>query len=112
MPTVVCYRLLDGALISFGSQSRGAALDTATEAEAIFDRAVELRAEMWDPATTTLVPRPAPALADRIQDFLDEPGVLTAFNSLNATQRQNVRNALVKILGTRRWRRTLASKEL
>lgn len=59
---------------------------------------------MWDEATRTFVPRPAKVLIDRLQDFLDRPGVQAVWDSLTPGQKIAVRDALIRILGPKRYR--------
>lgn len=59
---------------------------------------------MWDEATRSFIPRPPKVVIDRLQDFLARPGVQAIWDSLTDNQRTAVRTALIRILGSRRYR--------
>lgn len=67
----------------------------------------DLSVVVWDEAARDFIPRPAKVLIDRLEDLLADPRFADFQNlwqSLNASRRQQVRDALILLLGRRRWR--------
>lgn len=71
--------------------------------------APDFRSSMWDEATRSFVARPMPVLIDRLDDLRAMAGVQALWNSLNATQRQTLANALIALLGGARYRKASQS---
>lgn len=59
----------------------------------------------WDVPTRTWVPIPAEVLIDRLQDMVNHPYLSGAWTRLTTTQRQQLRKAMVWLLGAHRFRR-------
>lgn len=67
----------------------------------------DLSVVMWDSATRDFVTRPAKVLFDRLDDLISDPrfaDFANLYNSLNAARKQTVRDAIILLLGRRRWR--------
>lgn len=61
--------------------------------------------EMYDPATETYIPRPAPVWEDRLADIEANADYSDATQNLNAAKKAKLRNALLFLLGNARYRR-------
>lgn len=103
----------DGALLSVGDRDADAPPPGVIRVSVAGDpRDPSL---LYDPATRTLVARPAKVLIDRLQDVLADPRFAefaTAYTSLSAANKTRLRNALILLLGRRRYRSAGESVEL
>ncbi len=59
---------------------------------------------MWDEATRTFIPRPPKVFVDRLEDLRNRPEFRQVWNTLNQTQKDAMRQALIWILGAERFR--------
>lgn len=59
---------------------------------------------VWNEARQQFIPRPEKKLADRLVDFIEQPGVTAVFQSFTPIQRQIMTDALIWLLGKRRYR--------
>jgi len=59
---------------------------------------------MWDEVTKAFIPRPPKVLKDRLQDLIAKPAFKTFWQSLDATQKDQLRNGLIWLLGKARYR--------
>lgn len=67
----------------------------------------DLSAQMWNEATRDFIARPPKVLVDRLQEILTNPAYpdfQTLWAALNATRRQQLTNALARLLGKARYR--------
>lgn len=68
----------------------------------------DVNVHMWDQATRSVISRPPKVLRDRLVDILTDPrftdDFITMWNALNATRRTQLRNGLIRLLGSQRWR--------
>lgn len=63
--------------------------------------------QMWNESSRTIIARPAKVLIDRLDDLSNDArfsDFLTAFQSLNTVNRQRLRNVLIFLLGSQRYR--------
>lgn len=94
-------RKTDGVLVSTGTVV-ASTLPTTLEALPL-PRDINWAVERWDPATRTIVAKPAPpADVDRVADFMAANTWLDP--RLTAAQRTQFRTALGTLLGTRKFR--------
>lgn len=68
--------------------------------------------QMWDAITRAFIARPAKVLVDRLQDLLDDADFAAAWSNLNTTQRTRLRTAMIRVLGTKRYRTVSEAVEL
>jgi hypothetical protein len=62
---------------------------------------------MWDESTRTFIARPLKVLIDRLEDIQTNPNFadfMTAYNTLSAANKTRLRNMVIRLLGSRRWR--------
>jgi hypothetical protein len=59
---------------------------------------------LWNVATRTWTPRPAPIVIDRLQDLANHPYAADIWTRLTVAQRTKLRKLFVWLLGTRRLR--------
>jgi len=60
--------------------------------------------EMWDQVNKTFVVRPAKVLVDRLDDLLADTDFASVWNNLSAARKTALRTALIKLLGSQRFR--------
>lgn len=60
--------------------------------------------DMWDEKLQKFVLRPAKEVVDRLEDFLDQPGVREALVALTPAQYKAIVGAAIFVLGKRRYR--------
>jgi hypothetical protein len=75
----------------------------------------DLKPLMWDEATRAFVVRPAKVLVDRLDDIAGNPNYqdfLDAYQALSAANRTKLRNAVIRLLGSKRFRAVQEGVEL
>lgn len=102
------YETLSGKLISIGSDDNIAITVGLDQSSVLLvGGQPDLSQVMWDTTLHLFVNRPAKILIDRlddIQNHADYADFMTAFNSLNATNRQRIRNGVIWLLKNYRFR--------
>jgi hypothetical protein len=102
MSWTAVVRDADGILLSIGDVT-----DPQPPASVVYVALAgppNLRTQTWDPATRAFIARPAKVLIDRLQDLVADAALVAAWATMNATQRQAVRQAVINLLGTSRYR--------
>jgi hypothetical protein len=99
----VC-RDVDGELISIGT----VLAEPMPEGMVALEQAQrpDAATQIWDRTLRVFVARPEPARADRVQDLADDPDLSAVWQRLTVTQRQTLRDRLVRLLGPHRYRLT------
>jgi hypothetical protein len=95
----------DGALVS-ESATLPTALTVGQRVIEVTDR-INADTMMWDKASQQFVPRPKPVVVDRLNDLMssaDFSDFASVWSSLDATRRQKLRDAVIRLLGTKRFR--------
>lgn len=101
MPYFAIYEKATGRLRSLASRLTVA---LPLELEALDIGTSPADDTMWDEATRTFIPRPPKVFVDRLQDLVDRPRFKTFWQSLNAAQKDELRDGVIWLLGKARFR--------
>lgn len=115
MSFYVLYRESDGRAISYSTLEPQSV--TAGRAVKVFDNPPADNTQ-WEEATLTFIPIPPKVYVDRLLEMLTDSeyadDIQLVWNGLSAANRTRLRNGLIRLLGTKRFRRdteTLAIKD-
>jgi len=61
---------------------------------------------VWDPSLLNYIPRPVDTVVDRFDDLLGDSDFATSYNALSVGLKNAVKSAIVRILGTARFRQS------
>jgi len=68
--------------------------------------------EIWDEPTLAFVQRPAKVFIDRLNDLIAKPNFMDVWNTLTPPQKTKAKNAIIWLLGKRRYRLSEVPPEL